>query len=98
MKILTAITYYYPHWTGLTAYAQRLAEGLVTRGHQVTVLTSRYRKDLARQEEHNGVRIVRLSSWLRLSRGQVMPGYVSAWYYQEPCHGFTASSLEILLG
>ncbi|TEU08072.1 MAG: hypothetical protein E3J25_12655 [Anaerolineales bacterium] len=49
MKILTAITYYYPHWTGLTAYAQRLAEGLVTRGHQVTVLTSRYRKDLARQ-------------------------------------------------
>ncbi len=49
MKILTAITYYYPHWTGLTAYAQRLAEGLVARGHQVTVLTSRYRKDLARQ-------------------------------------------------
>jgi len=31
MKILTAITYYYPHWTGLTAYAQRLAEGLFRR-------------------------------------------------------------------
>jgi len=75
MKILTAITYYYPHWTGLTAFARRMAEGLAARGHQVTVLTSRYRRCLARQEEHNGVRIVRLPSWLRLSRGQVMPGY-----------------------
>jgi len=28
MKILTALTYYHPHWTGLTAYAQRIAEGL----------------------------------------------------------------------
>jgi len=77
MKILTAITYYYPHWTGLTAYAQRLAEGLVARGHQVTVVTSRFRKDLPRQDERHGVRIVRLPSWLRLSRGQVMPGFPS---------------------
>jgi len=78
MKILAAITYYYPHWTGLTAFARRMAEGLVARGHQVTVVTSRYRRDLAREELHNGVRIVRLPSWLRLSRGQVMPGFLSA--------------------
>jgi glycosyltransferase involved in cell wall biosynthesis len=77
MKILMVLTYYYPHWTGLTAYAQRLAEGLVARGHQVTVVTSRFRKDLAREEIHNGVRVVRLSSWFRLSRGQVMPSFVS---------------------
>ncbi|MHB0858525.1 MAG: glycosyltransferase family 4 protein [Anaerolineae bacterium] len=75
MKILMSLTYYYPHWTGLTAYAQRLAEGLAARGHQVTVLTSRFRSDLPREDEHQGVRIVRLSSWLRLSRGQVMPGF-----------------------
>ena len=78
MKILTAITYYYPHWTGLTAFARRMAEGLIARGHQVTVVTSRYRPDLPREELHNGVRIVRLPSWLRLSRGQVMPGFLSA--------------------
>ncbi len=75
MKILTVLTYYYPHWTGLTAYAQRLAEGLTARGHQVTVVTSRFRKDLALLDEHNGVRIVRLPSRLRLSRGQVMPSF-----------------------
>jgi len=67
MKILMSLTYYYPHWTGLTAYAQRLAEGLARRGHQVTVLSCRFRKDLAREENHNGVRILRLDS-LRVLR------------------------------
>jgi glycosyltransferase involved in cell wall biosynthesis len=75
MKILVLMTYYYPHWTGLTAYAQRLAEGLVAKGHRVTVVTSRYRQDLAARDEHHGVAIVRLPSWLRLSRGQVMPSF-----------------------
>ncbi len=75
MKILTTITYYYPHWTGLTAYAQRLAEGLAARGHQVTVLASLCEPGLAAEDEHNGVRIVRLRSLFRLSRGQVMPAF-----------------------
>ena len=30
MKILSILSYYYPHWTGLTAYAKRLAEGLAS--------------------------------------------------------------------
>ena len=77
MKVLIALTYYYPHWTGLTAYAQRLAEGLAQRGHQITVVTSRFRKDLPLREEHNGVQIVRLPTWFRLSRGQVMPSFLS---------------------
>lgn len=78
MKLLVVLTYYYPHWTGLTAYAQRLAEGLAARGHQVTVLTSRFRRDLAPEAEHGGVRIVRVPGWFRLSRGQVMPGLLMA--------------------
>jgi glycosyltransferase involved in cell wall biosynthesis len=79
MKVLMVLTYYYPHWTGLTAYAQRLAEGLVERGHQVTVLTSRYHNDMAAEEMHNGVRIVRIPSLLRLSRGRVMPNFPFAF-------------------
>lgn len=78
MKILVALTYYYPHWTGLTAYAQRLAEGLAKRGHQITVLTSQFRPELARAEMYNGVRIVRLPTALHLSRGVIMPGIVGA--------------------
>jgi glycosyltransferase involved in cell wall biosynthesis len=75
MKILSILTYYYPHWTGLTAYAQRLAEGLAQRGHQVTVLTSRHRPDLPHEECHNGVRIIRLSPLARFSRGVILPSF-----------------------
>ncbi len=78
MKILMALTYYHPHWTGLTAFAVRLAEGLAARGHGVTVVTSQYRPDLPREEVHHGVRIVRVPAVLRLSRGQVMPGFPGA--------------------
>ncbi len=77
-RILIALTYYHPHWTGLTANAQNLAIGLAERGHTVTVVTSHYRQDLAREEVHQGVRIVRVPSVLRLSRGQVMPGFPGA--------------------
>lgn len=75
MKILVILTYYYPHWTGLTAYARRLAEGLARRGHQVTVLTAQYWDTLPGEEVHNGVRIVRLKSLLRISRGLVLPAF-----------------------
>ncbi len=77
MKVLTALTYYYPHWTGLTAFAQRIAEGLAARGHEITVVTSQYQRLLAREQLHNGVRIVRVPTLLRMSRGHVMPAFVS---------------------
>ena len=76
MKVLTALTYYYPHWTGLTAFAQRIAEGLAARGHQITVVTSRYRNDLPYEQDHNGVKIIRIPGWFRLSRGQVVPTFL----------------------
>lgn len=80
MRILEILTYYYPHWTGLTAYAQRLAEGFVRRGHRVTVLTSRYQSELLPQEVHNGVHILRLPVLTRLSRGVIMPNFPwAAW-------------------
>ena len=80
MKILVSLTYYYPHWTGLTAYAQRLAEGLAKRGHQLTVLTSQFKPTLTREEMHNGVRIVRLPTALHMSRGVVMPAFLPTLY------------------
>jgi glycosyltransferase involved in cell wall biosynthesis len=52
-----------------------LAEGLVQRGHQVTVLTARYGRELPKTEVHNGVRIVRLEPVMRISRGVVMPEF-----------------------
>jgi glycosyltransferase involved in cell wall biosynthesis len=78
MKALLILTYYAPHRTGLTIHVQRVAEALVRRGHEVTVLTSRYRPDLPRDETIHGVRVVRLQPVMRLSRTQVMPAFPQA--------------------
>lgn len=73
MRILTVLTYYRPHTSGLTIYAERLAKALVQRGHEVTVLTSQFEKDLPLEEVQDGVRIRRVSVALRISKGVIMP-------------------------
>jgi glycosyltransferase involved in cell wall biosynthesis/SAM-dependent methyltransferase len=78
MKILVFLTFYHPHWTGLTAYAKRIAEGLAARGHTVTVLTSQHKPDLPREEQIGGVRVVRLPYIARVSRGVIMPEFPAA--------------------
>ncbi|MGH7857100.1 MAG: glycosyltransferase family 4 protein, partial [Candidatus Binatia bacterium] len=67
--------YYRPHTSGLTIYAERLATGLVARGHEVTVLTSRFDPRTSSLEHQRGVRIVRAPVWFRVSRGVVMPTF-----------------------
>lgn len=73
MKILIELTYYRPHTSGLTIYAERLAKALAKRGHTVTVLTSQFDKSLACDEMMDGVHVVRLPVLLRISKGVVMP-------------------------
>jgi glycosyltransferase involved in cell wall biosynthesis len=80
MRILTVLTYYRPHTSGLTIYAERLAKALVARGHEVTVLTSQYEKDLPLEEYQDGVRIVRVPVLFRISKGVIMPTIgIHAW-------------------
>ena len=80
MRVLIALTYYRPHYSGLTIYAERLARALVQRGHAVTVLTSRYAADLPRREATHGLEIIRLPVRMRISKGVLMPGMLSkAW-------------------
>jgi glycosyltransferase involved in cell wall biosynthesis len=74
-RILTLLTYYHPHWTGLTAYATNIAEGLAARGHRVSVLTSRHDDDLPLEENVNGVQVRRLPTVGRVSRAMVMPTF-----------------------
>lgn len=73
MRILIVLTYYRPHTSGLTIYAERLAKAFARRGHSVTVLTSHFRKDLPYDEIVEGVRIVRVPVLFRLSKGVIMP-------------------------
>ncbi|MGQ9833898.1 MAG: glycosyltransferase family 4 protein [Candidatus Villigracilaceae bacterium] len=75
MKILTVLTYYRPHTSGLTIYAERLARAFARRGHQVTVMTTQYDKLLPRQEMMDGVRVVRVPVALRISKGVLAPTF-----------------------
>jgi glycosyltransferase involved in cell wall biosynthesis len=75
LRILVVLTYYRPHTSGLTIYVERLAKALADRGHQVTVLTSRYDPNLAGEEIRDGVRIVRAPVLFRVSKGVIMPTF-----------------------
>jgi len=79
MKILTVLTYYRPHTSGLTIYAERLARAFVKRGHQVTVMTTQYDPSLAREEILDSVKIIRIPVAARVSKGVIAPtfGYVA---------------------
>ena len=65
--------YYRPHYSGLTIYADRLARALAKRGHQVTVLTSRFDSSLPQHEVRHGVSIIRPNVLMRISKGVIMP-------------------------
>ena len=73
MKILHSLYYYRPHYSGLTVYTERLVKALGKRGHQVTVLTSRYDPTLDKDEQIDGVRVRRLPVLMKISKGPIMP-------------------------
>lgn len=75
MRILTVLTYYRPHTSGLTIYAERLVNALAARGHQVTVLTTQYEKQLPHTETDGNVQIVRLPVVARINKGVLAPSF-----------------------
>jgi len=75
MKLLFLLDNYWPHIGGVETAFKTLCEGLVTRGHVVTVITHRPAGTLAR-EERNGVKIVRLAC---LSNRYVFTIVALAW-------------------
>ena len=75
MRILTVLTYYRPHTSGLTIYAERLARALARRGHEVTVMTTQYDRRLPPQECMEGVDVRRVPVALRLSKGVIAPTF-----------------------
>jgi glycosyltransferase involved in cell wall biosynthesis len=71
MKILVALTYYHPYWTGLTKHAVLLSEELVNNKFDVSVLCTRHKKNLKSSEIVNGVKVFRSSIVFGLSRTQI---------------------------
>jgi len=73
LRILMFMGYYLPYVSGTIIYAQRLAEGLVARGHSVTILCAHHLKETPYEEVMNGVRVVRTRVLFRFRKGSVMP-------------------------
>lgn len=61
MNIVFVTNTYWPQKNGVQMVNQYLAEGLVTRGHNVIVLTRGVENGLIEEEYHNGVHIKRFS-------------------------------------
>jgi len=57
MEIVFTVASYYPSKGGVQTVTKYLAEGLVNRGHNVTVITSR-RGRIKCEKEYNGVRLI----------------------------------------
>jgi glycosyltransferase involved in cell wall biosynthesis len=77
VKVLIVLTYYRPHTSGLTIYAERLAKGLVALGHEVTVMTSHTHVTRSHPVDamDGGVRVVRVPVLFRISKGVIMPTF-----------------------
>ena len=67
MHILFIVEHYYPYIGGAEELWKSLAEQLVLKNNNVTVLTTRFDKNLAQKETINGVDIVRLNVSNRFS-------------------------------
>ena len=72
-----AIDYYRPNVSGLTLYAEHLAEGLAQRGHDVRVLTHRHLPELPEESDENGVRVLRAPVAARVGKALVSPAILA---------------------
>ena len=62
MRIVQVSPFYYPHAGGVESHVRGLAREFAREGHEVTVLTSRYRRHLPAEESFEGYRVLRSRS------------------------------------
>jgi glycosyltransferase involved in cell wall biosynthesis len=62
VRIVQVSPFFHPHSGGVESHVRGLAREFAREGHDVTVVTARYRRDLPRLEETEGYRVVRTRS------------------------------------
>lgn len=78
MKVVQVTTQYPPQSGGVESHVAHLAEGLVERGHEVTVHTADARIDGERRDSRNGVRVRRHRAFAPNGAFHVAPGILNA--------------------
>ncbi len=75
--VIIVLSYYTPYVSGLTNVARDIAESLVTRGWQITIVTTQHQPDLPLEEIINGVHVVRTPVLFRIGKGAISPSFIS---------------------
>ncbi|MEZ4883094.1 MAG: glycosyltransferase family 4 protein [Chitinophagales bacterium] len=65
MKILFVLEHFYPYIGGAEKLFYVLTTALAKNGYKVVVVTTRFEKELSKEEVHKGVHIIRLNCWNR---------------------------------
>ncbi|MGP8077718.1 MAG: glycosyltransferase family 4 protein [Thermoplasmata archaeon] len=101
MRIVQVAPFFYPHAGGVESHVRTLAGELAREGHEVTVVTSRFRRDLPATEERDGYRIVRSPSLgvlfntpIDVGVGRTLlgvPADVAHFHYPPPLTSFFAA-------
>lgn len=73
-KILVSLTYYLPNVSGVTIYAQILAQELA-KNQQLTILTSRFRNNLSKKETIGRTKVIRAWAPIKINKGVLMPSF-----------------------
>jgi glycosyltransferase involved in cell wall biosynthesis len=73
MRIVQVSPWFYPHLGGVESHVRSLSRELVRRGHEVTVVSTRHRRDVPSDETIDGIRIRRVAPRAVLLRTPVAP-------------------------
>ena len=74
--LLVVLNYYSPYVSGLTNVARDLAEGLVSKGWRVAVVTSQHDSNLPKEETLNGVCVFRTPVMTKVGKGVISPSFI----------------------
>jgi glycosyltransferase involved in cell wall biosynthesis len=101
VRIVQVAPFFYPHAGGVESHVRTLATELAREGHEVTVVTSHYRRDLPATEMREGYRIVRSPSLgvlfntpIDIESGRTLrgiPADVAHLHYPPPLTSFFAA-------
>ena len=103
-RILFVLENYYPNIGGVETLFKSLAESLVERGSQVTVLTNKFDRTLPAEETINGVDIVRVNfknrylftffAWIKASKLAKSHDFIHTTSYNAALPAFIASLIR----
>ncbi|HYB78892.1 MAG TPA: glycosyltransferase family 4 protein [Thermoplasmata archaeon] len=63
MRIAQVLPFFHPHAGGVESHVRGLVREFTHQGHEVTIVTSRYDRNLPAQEEMEGYRVLRSRTW-----------------------------------